>query len=76
MGIQSYEKLVLRVKRKIGSPDAQSRHCVEIQRQAEDAAEDWAQLLADLGTVENVTMIPLDDKGESVRLRWNPEEAM
>ncbi|WP_422101926.1 DUF1654 domain-containing protein [Vreelandella sp.] len=76
MSDKSYQALVERVKRKIGSPAAQSKHCVEIQRQPDDSAEDWAQLLSDLGTVENVTMIPLDDTAEHVRLRWNPEESM
>ena len=64
------------MKRKIGSPAAQSKHCVEIERQPDDSADDWAQLLADLGTVENVTIIPLDETAEHVRLRWNPAEAM
>lgn len=76
MSEKTYQALVERVKRKIGSPAAQSQHCVEIQRQPDDAAEDWAQLLEDLGTIENVTMIPLDDTAEHVRLRWNPEESM
>lgn len=76
MSDKTYQALVERVKRKIGSPAAQSKLCCEIQRQPDDAAEDWAQLLADLGSVENVTMIPLDDTAEHVRLRWNPEESM
>mgnify|MGYP001331642580 CR=1 FL=1 len=29
-----------------------------------------------LGTVENVTMVPLDETAEHVRIRWNPAEAM
>ncbi|MGM0857303.1 MAG: DUF1654 domain-containing protein [Pseudomonadota bacterium] len=73
MSQKSYEELVQRV---IGSPGAQSKQCAEIQRQPEDSAEDWALMLDDLGTVENVTMFPLDDAGEHVRLRWNPEESM
>ncbi|GED47399.1 hypothetical protein HME01_32510 [Vreelandella aquamarina] len=76
MSTKTYQTLVERVKRQIGSPGAQSKQCVEIKRQPDDAAEDWAQLLSDLGTVENVTMIPLDDTAEHVRLRWNPEESM
>ena len=76
MSTKTYQALVERVKRHIGSPGAQSKLCVEIKRQPDDSAEDWAQLLEDLGTIENVTMIPLDDTGESVRLRWNPEESM
>lgn len=76
MSTKTYQALVERVKRQIGSPGAQSKQCVEIKRQPDDAAEDWAQLLEDLGTVENVTMIPLDDNAELVRLRWNPEESM
>ncbi|MFI0472984.1 DUF1654 domain-containing protein [Halomonas sp. HMF6819] len=72
----TYQQLVERVKRKIGSPKAQSEHCTELQRQPDDSAEDWARMLKELGTVENVTMIPLDDAGEYVRIRWNPEESM
>lgn len=74
--MSSYEQLVQRVKRVIGSPRAQSENCAEITRQPDDTAPDWARLLSDLGTVENVTMIPLDDKGEHLRIRWNPEESM
>ena len=76
MSVNTYQALVERVKRKIGSPAAQSKLCCEIQRQPDDNADDWAKLLEDLGTVENVTMIPLDDTAEHVRLRWNPEESM
>ena len=76
MSEKTYQALVDRVKRQIGSPAAQAKHCVEIQRQPDDSADDWAQLLADLGTVENVTIIPLDEAAEHVRLRWNPEESM
>lgn len=76
MSVNTYQALVERVKRKIGSPAAQSKLCCEIQRQPDDNADDWAKLLEDLGTVENVTMIPLDDNAEHVRLRWNPEESM
>ncbi|WP_447956489.1 DUF1654 domain-containing protein [Vreelandella sp. EE7] len=72
----TYQQLVERVKRKIGSPKAQADRCVEIQRQPDDSAEDWLQMLSDLGTVENVTMTPLDDTAKQVRIRWNPEESM
>lgn len=76
MSEKTYQALVERVKRKIGSPAAQSKHCVEIQRQPDDLADDWTQLLDDLSTVENVTMTPLDDTSDHIRLRWNPEESM
>lgn len=76
MSVKTYQALVDRVKRQINSPRAQDERCVEIQRQTDDSDDDWARLLDDLGTVENVTMIPLDDTAESVRLRWNPEESM
>lgn len=76
MSAKTYQALVDRVKRQINSPSAQDKCCVEIQRQPDDSDEDWAHLLDDLGTVENVTMIPLDDTAESVRLRWNPAESM
>ncbi len=73
---KSYEQLVKRVQKEIGSPGAQSKHCVEIRRREDDSADDWARMLEDLGTVENVTVIPLDDTAEHIRLRWNPEESM
>lgn len=72
----SYELLIKRVKKIIGSPGAQSKNCAEIVKQPDDAADDWARMLSDLGTVENVTMIPLDDTAEHIRIRWNPEESM
>ncbi|BBI51127.1 hypothetical protein HORIV_35480 [Vreelandella olivaria] len=56
---KSYEQLVKRVQKEIGSPGAQSKHCVELQRREDESPEDWAQMLADLGTVENVTLTPL-----------------
>ena len=76
MSEKTYQQLVQRVQRVIGSPGAQSKHCVELQRQPDDAPDDWARMLSELGTVENVTMIPLDDSVEHVRIRWNPEESM
>ena len=76
MSEKTYAALVERVKRKINSPAAQSENCAEIQRQPDDTAENWARLLDDLGTVENVTMVPLDDAADHVRIRWNPAEAM
>ncbi|CAM9359886.1 unnamed protein product, partial [Ectocarpus sp. 12 AP-2014] len=50
--------------------------CAEIQRQPDDSTDDWARMLSDLGTIENVGVIPLDDSAEVVRVRWNPEAAM
>lgn len=73
---KSYEQLVKRVQKQIGSPKAQSEHCIELQRQPDDAPEDWAQMLADLGTVENVILTVMDDDSEHVRITWNPEESM
>ncbi|WP_411572204.1 DUF1654 domain-containing protein [Vreelandella titanicae] len=72
----SYEQLVKRVQKEIGSPGAQSKHCVELQRREDESSEDWAQMLADLGTVENVTLTPIDDDAEHIRITWNPEESM
>jgi len=72
----SYKQLVQRVQRKINSPRAQSEHCAELQRQPEDSPGDWARMLSDLGTVENVTLTPMDDTAELVQVRWNPAEAM
>lgn len=76
MSEKSYQQLIQRVQRKIGSPLAQSENCAEIQRQPEDSADAWARMLSELGTVENVTMIPLDDTAEHIRIRWNPLESM
>ncbi|WGI23618.1 DUF1654 domain-containing protein [Halomonas alkaliantarctica] len=73
---KSYEQLVKRVQKEIGSPGAQSKHCVELQRREDESPEDWAQMLADLGTVENVTLTPMDDDTEHIRITWNPEESM
>lgn len=73
---KSYEQLVKRVQKEIGSPGAQSKHCVELQRREDESPEDWAQMLADLGTVENVTLTPIDDDAEHIRITWNPEESM
>lgn len=72
----SYEQLIKRVQKIIGSPGAQSKHCAEIVRQPDDDVDDWARMLSELGTVENVTMISLDDTAEHIRIRWNPEESM
>ncbi|WP_237673413.1 DUF1654 domain-containing protein [Vreelandella profundi] len=73
---KSYEQLVKRVQLTIGSPGAQSKLCAEIQRQPDDDAEDWARMLSDLGTVENVTLTFMDDDAEHVLIAWNPEESM
>ncbi|WP_193090878.1 DUF1654 domain-containing protein [Halomonas colorata] len=76
MSEKSYQQLIQRVQRKIGSPRAQSENCAELQRQPEDSTDDWERMLSELNTVENVTMTPLDDAGELVRIRWNPLESM
>ncbi len=72
----SYEQLVKRVQKEIGSPGAQSKHCVELHRRGDESPEDWAHMLVDLGTVENVTLTPIDDAAEHIRITWNPEESM
>ena len=74
--MSSYENLCQRVQRIINQPKAQSEKCAEIQRQPDDTNDDWARMLSDLGTIENVDMIPLDDSAEHVRVRWNPNAAM
>ncbi|XKH61420.1 DUF1654 domain-containing protein [Halomonas sediminis] len=60
----------------INLPKAQSQKCAEISRQPDENSDDWRQLLEELGTLGHVTIIPLDDSGEHVRLLWNPEESM
>ena len=74
--MNSYETLCKRVQQIINQPKAQAEKCAEIQRQQDDTTEDWAHMLSDLGTIENVDLIPLDDSSETVRVRWNPEAAM
>lgn len=74
--MNSYDALCQRVQKTINSPKAQTEKCVELQRQPDDSTDDWARMLSDLGTIENVDLIPLDDCGEQVRVRWNPAAAM
>ena len=74
MSEKTYQQLVQRVQRIIASPGAQSKQCAEINRQPDD--DDGARLLSEQGTVENVTMISLEDAAEHIHLRWNPEESM
>ncbi|MGQ7253992.1 DUF1654 domain-containing protein [Vreelandella titanicae] len=74
--MSSYENLCQRVQRIINQPKAQSEKSAEIERQPDDSADDWSRMLSDLGTIENVDLIPLDDSAEHVRVRWNPEAAM
>tara|TARA_R110000851_G_scaffold13675_8_gene46629 strand:+ start:15878 stop:16111 length:234 start_codon:yes stop_codon:yes gene_type:complete len=76
MSEKKYQQLVQRVQRAINSPGAQSKHSVEIKRQPEDEVDDWARMLSDLGTVENVTLTTMDDHAEHVQIIWNPEESM
>ncbi|MES3674585.1 DUF1654 domain-containing protein [Halomonas elongata] len=69
----SYELLGMRIQRQINAPAAQSEKTVVIARQDDEREEDWERLLGELETVEELTMIPLDDG--QIHLRWNPEEA-
>lgn len=73
---KSYEQLIKRVQRIIGSPGAQTKFSAEIKKQHDEDADDWAQMLSELGTVENVTLTPMDDNAEHVGIKWNPEESM
>lgn len=76
MSEKKYQALVERVKRKIGSPAAQSKHCVEIERRPDDAAEGSRHSYWQTWALQRTYPCPLDDTGESVRLRWNSAEAM
>lgn len=76
MSEKTYQQLVQRVQRAINSPGAQSKHCIEIKRQPEEDEDDWARMLSELGTVENVTLTTMDDDPEHVQVTWNPEESM
>ncbi|MGP9809639.1 DUF1654 domain-containing protein [Halomonas sp. AOP12-C2-37] len=73
---KSYEQLVQRVQRKINSPRAQSEHKAKLQRQPEEEADDRERMLADLDTIENVTLTPINDDPNNVLIAWNPEESM
>ncbi|RUR51539.1 DUF1654 domain-containing protein [Vreelandella populi] len=44
MSEKSYQQLIQRVQRKIGSPRAQSENCAELQRQPEDSADNWESM--------------------------------
>ncbi|GAB2796444.1 hypothetical protein GCM10027040_23650 [Halomonas shantousis] len=70
----SYELLGQRIQKLITSPRAQRDKHLVISRLEEESADDWARLLEEFETVEELTMIPHEDG--SVTLRWNPAEAM
>lgn len=74
--MNSYDTLCQRVQKIINQPKAQSEKCAELQRQPDDSTVDWARMLEDLGTIENLDMTPIDDDGEHVRVRWNPVASM
>lgn len=70
----TYELLGQRIQRVINSPRAQSERSAVISRAPDEAPEDWDRLLEEFETLEHVTMAPQEDG--TIRLRWNPEEAM
>lgn len=69
----SYELLGMRIQRQINAPAAQSENTTVIARKDDEHENDWERLIEELETVEELTMIPLEDG--QIRLRWNPEES-
>nr|WP_300312698.1 DUF1654 domain-containing protein [Halomonas sp.] len=68
----SYELLCQRVQRAINAPRAQREGTVTISREADENEADWHRMLEELETIEEVTLVPLDDG--CMRLRWSPQE--
>jgi hypothetical protein len=63
-----YELLASRIKKQILSPRAQLERRAVIARQPDEAEEDWALLLEQLGEEESVTLAHLEDG--TVQLTW------
>lgn len=57
----SYELLGMRLQRAINSPAAQKSKTALLERLPSDRAEDWDQILEELGDTDNVTLAYRDD---------------
>ncbi|MFM9270971.1 DUF1654 domain-containing protein [Halomonas elongata] len=53
---------------------AQSEKATMSARQDDEREDDWERLIEELETIEELTIIPLEDG--QIRLRWNPEESL
>jgi hypothetical protein len=57
----SYELLGMRLQRAINSSAAQRAKSALLQRLPDDRAEDWDQIMEELGDTDNVTLAYRDD---------------
>jgi hypothetical protein len=57
----SYEVLGMRLQRAINSPAAQKSKSALLVRLPEDRADDWDQIMEELGDTDNVTLAYRDD---------------
>jgi hypothetical protein len=57
----SYEVLGTRLQRAINSPAAQKSKSALLVRLPEDRADDWDQIMEELGDTDNVTLAYRDD---------------
>lgn len=51
----------MRLQRAINSPAAQKSRSALLERKPEDHAEDWDQIMEELGDTDNVTLAYRDD---------------
>lgn len=66
----AYELLGARIQKIINSPGAQKAKAALIFKAADEAEDDWAQLLGEIAETDNVTLAHRDDGG--VQIFWVP----
>jgi len=64
----SYELLGMRIQRVINNQRAQTARSALLERSANDAPEDWDQMLAEIAESNNVTLARRDDG--NVHIFW------
>ena len=64
----SYELLAARIQKVINSTSAQKAKAALIFKAADEAEDDWAQLLGEIAETDNVTLAHRDDGG--VQIFW------
>ncbi|MEK1940973.1 MAG: DUF1654 domain-containing protein [Pseudomonas sp.] len=63
-----YELLATRLQKIINSPAAQKSKTALLYKAPDESEDDWAQVLAEIGETDNVTIAYRDDGG--VHLFW------
>ncbi|PMR72764.1 DUF1654 domain-containing protein [Billgrantia endophytica] len=69
----SFEPLANRIRAQINSPRAQVENTTTISREPDERGDDWDRLLDEIGTMDEVTMVAMEDG--SVELRWSAPES-